>query len=45
MSLVAHDATAEPAVAAEKGARAHWSRYGRPVLGLLLPVGLALAGS
>lgn len=36
-------ATAEPSVTVERAQRAHWSRYMRPVLGLLLPVGLAVA--
>jgi sulfonate transport system permease protein len=42
MSLVQMSIATSPDIAA-RGARSGWSRWMRPVLGLLLPVGLALA--
>jgi sulfonate transport system permease protein len=43
MSLVSMTATAEPAVTEQPAPRQSYVRLARPVLGLLLPVGLAVA--
>ena len=43
MSLVFMTTTAEPAAVEQPASRARLARWARPALGLLLPVGLALA--